>query len=135
MSIGGRFGSGGGAAIDLVGVLHELLPRDYGGLSRPEFDREHLPVTGLDERRRSPRRIAAAALLFLHRVGGGERILGREILGYRVGNRRFANQDASDIGEGNKGRSPRKTKLIIMSRERERPKEERKMGGEKIARD
>lgn len=77
MSIGGRLGSGGGGAIDPVSVLHELLPRDYGGLSGPEVDREHLPVAGLDERRRSPRRIAASAagagaLLVLHRMREGE---------------------------------------------------------------
>lgn len=64
--------------IDLVRVLHELPPRDYGGLAGPEIHREHLPVTGFHKLGRRPGGFAATALLFLH--WGGEsrsRILGQ----------------------------------------------------------
>lgn len=89
VSVGGRFGSGGGGgSIDLVSVFQELLPGDYGGLAGSELHREHLPVTGLHERRRSPgrRRIAAtnrsrsrSLLLFLHGRKNCRRLLGSKV--------------------------------------------------------
>lgn len=53
----------GSLIINLIGVFHQLLPRHYGGLSRPKLHCEHLPVAFLHKGRRSPRRrqrIAAA---------------------------------------------------------------------------
>jgi len=41
-------------SVRLVRVLHQLLPRNYGRLARPELHREHLPVAFLHERRRRP---------------------------------------------------------------------------------
>lgn len=67
----------GGAIIDLVGVSDELLPRDYGSFTWPEVHRKHLPVAGLDEWRRRPRRFApTGAILVLH---GFRRIFSRAI--------------------------------------------------------
>ena len=92
VSVGGRFRSGGGGgSIDLVSVFQELLPGDYGGLAGSELHREHLPVTGLHKRRRSPRRRRFATtnrsrsrsrsllLLFLHGRGNCRRLLGSKV--------------------------------------------------------
>ena len=94
VSVGGRFRSGGGGgSIDLVSVFQELLPGDYGGLAGSELHREHLPVTGLHKRRRSPRRRRFATtnrsrsrsrsrsllLLFLHGRENCRRLLGSKV--------------------------------------------------------
>lgn len=91
VDVGGRLRNGGGGrSIDLVSVFQKLLPRYNGGLSGSELHRENLPVSRLDERRRSPRRLDTATatahcLLFLHKNetdGGGSRILWRPDLRY-----------------------------------------------------
>lgn len=79
VDVSGRLRNGGGAgSIDPVSVFQKLLPRHNGGLTGSELHREHLSVSSLDERRRSPRRFATATvncLLFPHKNetdGGGQ---------------------------------------------------------------